>query len=393
MSVIRASTLGAAIACTALFVVARPFQSSAPAATAPVTPLTRLLARFGISPASQVLVYSKTSLQRARIDGENPRAIYFNDHAAVGWVPGSPLLEIAVFDGEAPGVAFLTADTSKAPGSVEEGHRCIQCHALPDSGGLPGLVMRSSGVRRGGATQCLGDIDDRTPFPQRWGGWYVTGSQLVPEHIGRERPPAFSAAYPRSSSDVVALLVLGHEVTAVNLIYRLARAWHQAQGDVTRGSTVLDQTGIRERVNALADYLLFVDEVPLPAPVAGDAEFVRHFEAGGVRDAHGHSLRTLDLRHRLFRVPCSFMIQSPAFRALPAAARRAVYERLSDILTARAELRANRPIAAADRQAIVHLLRATVGDLPAGFGQAQGTAGRVADWMTRLAPRLVAAYQ
>ncbi|MEQ1731611.1 MAG: hypothetical protein ABL982_24835, partial [Vicinamibacterales bacterium] len=125
----------------------------------------------------------------------------------------------------------------------------------------------------------------------------------------------------------------------------------------------------RTRVTELADYLLFLEEAPLPAPVAGDPAYVRAFESAGVRDAHGHSLRTFDLQRRLFRVPCSFMIHSPAFAALPASARQAVYARMSDVLTGAADPRARQRLTPADREAIVHVLRATIADLPPGFGR------------------------
>ena len=47
---------------------------------------------------SQVLVFSQTSLQSSRISPTNPRAVFFSDSAAVGWVRGSDALEVAVQD-------------------------------------------------------------------------------------------------------------------------------------------------------------------------------------------------------------------------------------------------------------------------------------------------------
>src|SRR6188768_3088378 len=46
--------------------------------------LPSLLKALGISQESQVLVFSKTSLQRDRISPENPRALFFNDDLYVG---------------------------------------------------------------------------------------------------------------------------------------------------------------------------------------------------------------------------------------------------------------------------------------------------------------------
>ena len=46
-----------------------------------------LLKALDISPSSQMLVFSTTSLQLSRISVRNPRALYFNDQTYVGYVP------------------------------------------------------------------------------------------------------------------------------------------------------------------------------------------------------------------------------------------------------------------------------------------------------------------
>ena len=56
--------------------------------------LPSLLKALDVPVSSQVLVFSKTSFQAARIHPANPRAIYFNDSVAIGHVPGSDLLEL-----------------------------------------------------------------------------------------------------------------------------------------------------------------------------------------------------------------------------------------------------------------------------------------------------------
>ena len=71
----------------------------------------------------------------------------------------------------------------------------------------------------------------------------------------------------------------------------------------------------------LVDYLLFVDEAPLKRPVRGTSGFAERFAAAGPRDAQGRSLRDFDLQRRLFKYPCSYMIYSEAFDALPATAK------------------------------------------------------------------------
>src|SRR5688572_9786285 len=48
----------------------------------------QILRELNVPESSQMLVFSKTSVQRMRISPQNPRAIYFNDDCYVGWVPG-----------------------------------------------------------------------------------------------------------------------------------------------------------------------------------------------------------------------------------------------------------------------------------------------------------------
>src|SRR5687768_11781793 len=54
-----------------------------------------LLGELGVSPKSQTLVYSKTSLQRDRISPRTPRAVYFNDDVYVGSCQDGDVLEVS----------------------------------------------------------------------------------------------------------------------------------------------------------------------------------------------------------------------------------------------------------------------------------------------------------
>src|SRR6266571_1781918 len=84
----------------------------------------------------------------------------------------------------------------------------------------------------------------------------------------------------------------------------------------------------RRTVQEVVDYMLFVDEARLPAPIIGTSGFAEYFSNIGPRDYHGRSLRSLDLKTRLFQYPCSYMIYSNAFEHLPQAAKDAVYDTL-----------------------------------------------------------------
>ena len=97
-------------------------------------------------------------------------------------------------------------------------------------------------------------------------------------------------------------------ITRVGWESRVAAYDHQI--DLTAGP-------LRDAVNELVDYLLFVDEEPLTAAIRGTSGFAEKFAAQGPADRRGRSLRQLDLERRLLRYPCSYMIYSAAFGALP----------------------------------------------------------------------------
>jgi len=224
-----------------------------------------------------------------------------------------------------------------------------------------------------------------SPLEQRWGGWWVTGDTGGAQHLGnipvmpaeknlaRPRNPKAPLAsvegffdlkgYPAPTSDVVALLVLAHETQLTNLI---ARAGWEAR--VAEAQPSADAAArAREAANELADSLLFLDEAPLPGPVRGSPGFTEWFAAQGPRDSKGRSLRDLDLRTRLLRYPLSYLIYGDAFNALPAAARTAVYGRLSDLLSGRDTRKIASQVSPSDRQAILQILRDTKPDLPESF--------------------------
>jgi len=82
----------------------------------------------------------------------------------------------------------------------------------------------------------------------------------------------------------------------------------------------------------------------------GTSGFAEKFAALGPTDAHGRSLRQLDLERRLLKYPCSYMIYSAAFAALPTEVRHAIYQRMRDVLATRAD------------NTIVEILRDTLHD-------------------------------
>ena len=306
--------------------------------------LDSLLKLLEINPSSQLLVFSKTARNQHLIDPSHPRAIYFSDDVMVAWVPGAASLEIAVWDDDR-GFVFLTL--SQRPREDEDhglsfgrDRNCLACHAGSSTLHVPGLAQRSFQTRLTGApVEGYREVDQTTEFTKRWAGWYVTGSDTNAWHLGnraglqRDRPekrvetaPAaalpqdvLAVAYPEVTSDVVAHLVFDHQVRCSNLIARVF-----AESKLGKLSDAEDR---------LVDYLLFKDEQPLEATIDRSSEFRRHFESRGERhpesvaeSAKRRTLRSLNLRSRVFEHPLSFMVETRPFHSLPRDAQRRVGE-------------------------------------------------------------------
>ena len=148
-----------------------------------------LLDELGIPAESQLLVFSKTSLQVDRISATTPRALYFGDDTTIGYVQGG-LLEVATFDAR-DGVALYTRPMAGPTRSFERhSAECASCHGVtrlllqsvtPARDGMPLLAFTGSELPI--------NVDYRTPFEQRWGGWYVTGTHGTMRHRGNAVAP------------------------------------------------------------------------------------------------------------------------------------------------------------------------------------------------------------
>lgn len=292
---------------------------------------------------SQVLVYSQTSFQARRISRANPRAVYFNDSVAVGWVRGGDILEVVVQDPQQGAVFYTLSQTAATPAFTRD-DKCLSCHLSWETRAVPGLFVQTVFPRRSDDEYANGfTIDHRVPLAERWGGWYVTGDRVPPsmgnlELLQPKMPssgpapvPAKSSlagvfdgdGYPTPFSDVAALMVLEHQVHAVNLITRAG--WEFRIGS----------PHVRQAVDELADYLLFVDEAPFPHAIKGSSQFADVFARQGPRDGKGRSLRELDLTTRLMRYPLSYMIYSPGFQGLPTQVQSMTLARLDEVLSGR----------------------------------------------------------
>jgi hypothetical protein len=303
--------------------------------------LASLLDYFGINPDSQGLVFSKSSSQAAKISPRNPRAIYFNDEVAVGYVRGSTAMEVAAVDPVRGPIFYTFQPDAAGKLTLKRSEICLHCHQGASTLGVPGIFIGSVFPNSEGMPARSKAIitDHRTPFADRWGGWYVNAAHgeqrdrgnavapdpAAPEDLQKLTMKFSPSGYLSTTSDIVALMTFEHQTQMTNFITRLG--WKARIG----GSVDSD-------LEALVRYMLFTDEAPLREPIEGVSSFTKTFPERGPRDRQGRSLRDFDLQTRLFRYPLSYMIYSRAFDALPDQVSTRVYRRLRDELAARNRL-------------------------------------------------------
>ena len=354
--------------------------------------LPAILKELDIPVSSQALVFSKTSLQLHRISPETPRAIYFNDDVYVGWVQGGYMIEFASMDDQLGGVFYTLRLGGDSPKLSRDRGGCISCHSSMRTQRVPGFFIRSVFPREDGRPRETGTVTDhRSPFEGRWGGWYVTGTHGemrhlgneiatdpdVPEKLDVERGSNLTtladrldlSRYLSPHSDMVALMVMEHQmqmhnfITLANYETRKAIAADENANAATglESVTFSDETKKRIEVagNKLVEYLLFSKEAPLSAEVKGTSGFAEEFMARGPEDSQGRSLRSLDLNKRLFKYPCSYLIYSSSFDALPEPMLKFVRERVSRVLSGEDKSEAFSHLTQADRDAIREILAET----------------------------------
>jgi hypothetical protein len=377
--------------------------------------LPDLLRALRVPTSSQTLVFSKTSSQRAHTSPHTPRALYFNDEVSVGWAPGTEVIDLAAIDPERGTIFYTLEQRSNAPPRFARRNDCLQCHFGPKTINVPGWLVRS--VYTDSSGKPLGNVEGfvgghNSPIETRWAGWYVTGNAGEARHLGNlfakdvnSIEPSVSITpsdlielergfdtrrYLSTGSDVVALLVLEHELRMQNLItyasyetrYALAE-W--AQSEWGRGAVDLQLCSVtslepgetrgepagasihsdwpRQRIalagEMLLEYMLFRNEAPLRGPVRGSSDFTTQFQVAGPRTPDGRSLRELDLHTHLFKYPCSFLIYSPAFDALPRPMKEYLWQRLAQILRGQERTGIYASMSNEDRRNILEILLET----------------------------------
>jgi hypothetical protein len=363
--------------------------------------LTSVLNHLDIPPSSQTLVFSKTSFQFRKISPQTPRALYFNDDVYIGFVHDGKALEIISFD-PMQGAIFYLLDVNETshPSFQRAELDCSQCHIVPATRNVPGVLVRSIFATPTG-TQVLRSASFITgqdsPLNERWGGWYVTGTHGNQTHMGNivvpdgqsaeqlNRAPGANVTkldgrfdpsfYLSANSDIVAQLVLAHQTQMHNLITltnyktRLALFVEAPKNKSTGSPSASLSDAAKEKFQRPAEellrYLLFTNEAPLGGEIKGTSSFAEEFASRGPRDSLGRSLRDFDLHTRIFKYPCSYLIYSEDFDAIPSPAKEYVYRRLLEILTGHDQSPDFARLNAQDRQTIFEILLATKPNLPA----------------------------
>ncbi len=318
----------------------------------------------------------------------------------VGFCLRGRVLEISAVD-DVIGTAFYTIDQKREdrPAPQRQTDSCLLCHSSSANRGYPGHLVRSLYVDRQGLPLLSSGsfrTDHTSPIAERWGGWYVTGTSGRQSHLGnrigpgpRGREPAqnpdgvnvvdlkdrfTTGLYPTPHSDIVALMVLEHQVEMLN---RLARAgletrmalhyqqeFNKALNRPADEKSVSAWSRIRNVGDDVVECLLFHKEAALTDRIEGTSAFASEFSERGPRDSRGRSLRDFDLQSRLFRYPCSYLIYSRAFHSLPHEVKDHVYRRLWEILNGQSTGKDDPQVDPEDSRAIIEILRDTKPDLP-----------------------------
>lgn len=329
--------------------------------------LPSLLQALRVPQSSQMLVYSKTSFQRERINPRTPRAIYYNDEVYVGYCHRGEVLEISAVDPQLGAVFYAMRQDKLNARFSRQNDSCLVCHGSTHTQNVPGHIVRSVHTNAAGFPVLSSGtyrIDQTSPMARRWGGWYVTGTHGDQKHLGnlivnesRLRDEVDNSAghnvtdlssrfntknYLQPTSDMIALMVMEHQAQAQNLITRANFLTRRALYDerelnreLNRGDDYRAESTISRIKNAgepLVKYLLCSGEAALTAPIRGVSKFAEEFAARGPFDSHGRSLRQLNLETRLFENRCSYLVYTDEFQQLPTEVLEYIGTRFDEIL-------------------------------------------------------------
>ena len=350
--------------------------------------LASLLKRLDIRTDSQILVFSKTSFQQEFISPKKPRALYFNDDTIVSFVQDAPLFEFVALD-PSEGLQFFTMPQRETaqPRLKAERSSCTFCHGQINKWAQGIMVATVFPAPNGQPYHPPGELfhltDHRSPFEERWGGYYVTGTHGAIRHRGNAFAPDAEhrdrldtsksgnvtslkdrfdvTKYLEPTSDIIALMTFEHQTMLTNILTSVGAQFRAAKSFPTPDAQ------LDAEIDRLVSFMLFIDETKLESPIKGVSSFTETFPRRGPRDAKGRSLRDFDLKDRLFRYPLSYMIYSAAFEGLPDDAREKTYRRLYAVLKGDVSGAKYEQIPPQRRREILEILVATKPNLPEFF--------------------------
>lgn len=359
-----------------------------------------LLDALDIDPDSQMLVFSPTSLQKELISRKTPRGLFYNDNTYLGLVQNSHIVEALTIDDKL-GTVFYTFDNTKGTTKYFQraNQTCLVCHDSQGTSGSGVPMLRALSIVYNAQNIPLktisgnSDVGDRTPIRDRWGGWYVTGRHGVQPHLGnlildnRDDLETLddhrvwnveslkgagyldTSPYPRDTSDIVALMLMEHQITVQNRITYItfkAPAVLNRRGLVDAAAATSWEAMPAEARQVLApmmdklvERLVLIDAADISSRISGSQAFLDSFTARGPRDDAGRSLRDLDLGKRLFRYPLSYLIYTESFATMPAYAKDYVYRRLAAYLGGEDLFAGKSQYSLEDRRAALEILAAT----------------------------------
>lgn len=351
--------------------------------------LASVLKALDVPVSSQLLVFSASSLQSEIINPRNPRALYFNEDTYIGYVPGGKV-EIIAMD-PAMGAMFYIFERLRPGGgipAITRSDKCFNCHAGNATRRVPGLIAESLLPMLSGAsleTYRRDEQGHQIPLEKRFGGWHLTGQHHLKDEqnlsnlMGRTsssrgfektriEPGQMSnlGLHLLPTSDILPHLVHEHQIGFENRVFHAAYVMRKLLADGRGMVPMAAKEEVEKLADELARYILFADEAKLPSQgVEGDATFIREFQRNKKPVSAGPSLKDFDLKTRIFKYRCSYMLYTDSWQKLPAALRERVYFKMGEGLREQNPNPAYAHLPAEEKRAIRAILKETLPGLPA----------------------------
>lgn len=351
--------------------------------------LASVLKALDVPVSSQLLVFSASSLQSEIINPRNPRALYFNEDTYIGYVPGGKV-EIIAMD-PAMGAMFYIFERLRPGGGVPaitRSDKCFNCHAGNATRRVPGLIAESLLPMLSGAsleTYRRDEQGHQIPLEKRFGGWHLTGQHHLKDEqnlsnlMGRT---SSSRGFEKTriepgqmsnldlhllpTSDILPHLVHEHQIGFENRVFHAAYVMRKLLADGRGMVPMAAKDEVEKLADELARYVLFADEAKLPSQgVEGDAAFIREFQRNKKAVSAGPSLKDFDLKTRIFKYRCSYMLYTDSWQKLPAALRERVYFKMGEGLREQNPNPAYAHLPVEEKLAIRAILKETLPGLPA----------------------------